>query len=428
MDTAGVFGQAYCPRLIDPVVRDALVAAGAVLIEGARACGKTMTGLHAASSYVFVDDAAAQQMRSVAPQSLLDGASPRLVDEWQLAPELWNLVRRRVDASADKGLFILTGSAVPADDVTRHTGAGRLLRLRQRTMTWCEKDSAVSARQGAVSLAGLFEGERPRGVPDAGMGLDEVLRLILKPGFPGMLSLDARAAQRLMLGYLDEVARLDLPRLVDMRRDPAVIGRLLASIARNVASEVSYATLTADVRGLAPGITAETISSYVDALERLFVVERQPVWTPALRSRARLRTSDKWHLADPALAATALAATPASLLHDLNAAGLLFESAVVHDLRVLGAPLGADIRHFRDSNGHEIDAVLALPDGRWAAVEVKLSGLQVPTGAASLNKAVDQIDQGLTGPPAFRLVVTGTGQAFGLDDGTITCPLAALRP
>jgi len=422
-----VLRRPYHPRLIDPVVRGALASAGAVLIEGARACGKTTTGLHAAASHVFVDDDAAQRMRVIAPQTLLDGASPRLVDEWQSAPELWNMIRRRVDASAEPGRFILTGSAAPADDVTRHTGAGRLLRLRQRTMTWCEKDDAVASWPTTVSLTRLFAGDRPAGDQTA-MSLDDVLRLVVKSGFPGMIGLTVPTAGRLMRGYLDEVARTDLPRLIDMRRDPSVIARLLAVIARNVASEVSCSTLAADVRAVAPNITADTVRGYVDALERLFVVERQPAWTPGLRSRARLRTSHTWHLADPALAATALAASPKSLKADPNTAALLFESAVVHDLRVLGGAVGADVRRFRDSNGHEIDAVLALPDGRWAGVEIKLSGLQVPAGAESLAKAIEQIDQTLVGEPAFRLVVTGMGSTFTLKDGTVTCPLAALRP
>ena len=427
MDTAEVLGQTYRPRLIDPVLTDALQATGAVLIEGVRACGKTMTALNAAASFVFVDDEASQQLRSIAPQRLLDGPAPRLVDEWQLAPELWNMVRRRVDASTARGLFILTGSAVPADDVTRHTGAGRVLRLRERTMTWGEKQPAALGA-GAVSLAALFAGERPASSPESPMTLDDVLLLLLKSGFPGMVADNLAASHTLMRGYLDEVARLDLPRLINLRHSPAVIGRLLSSVARNVASEVSFTTLAADIRGFAPAITAETVSGYVDALERLFIIERQPAWTPGLRSRARLRVADKWHLADPALAAAALGATPISLGRDLNTAGLLFESAVVHDLRVLGASLGAEVRHFRDSNGHEIDAILCLPDGRWAAVEVKLSGLQVAAGAASLAKAVDQIDQAVAGGPAFRLVVTGTGPTLTLDDGTVTCPLVALGP
>ncbi|MDR1635449.1 MAG: DUF4143 domain-containing protein [Bifidobacteriaceae bacterium] len=171
-----------------------------------------------------------------------------------------------------------------------------------------------------------------------------------------------------------------------------------------------------------------TRPGYVDALERLFIVEKQPAWTPRLRSRARLRTADKWHLADPCLAVVALGASAETLKRDLNTAGLLFESAVIHDLRVLGAPLGIDVRHFRDSNGREIDAVLTLPDGRWAAVEVKLSGLQVAAGAASLAAAVNDVDLAAAGEPAFRLVVTGTGQTFALDDGAVTCPLPALRP
>jgi predicted AAA+ superfamily ATPase len=428
VDTLPIVGQSYRPRLIDHVVSQGLAAAGAVLIEGARACGKTMTGLNAAESYVFVDDEASQQMRGIAPQALLDGGPPRLVDEWQLAPELWNMVRRRVDASPEPGLFILTGSSVPSDDVTRHTGAGRVLRLRQRTMTWLEKDEDIAAGGDDVSLADLFAGGRPTGGLDSPATLDDVLRRLVEPGFPGMVGRGASASRLLTRGYLDDVARLDLPRLIDMRRDPAAIARLLASIARNVSSEVSYTTLAADVGSVAPGISADTVRTYVDSLERLFVVEKQPAWTPRLRSRARLRTADKWHLADPCLAVVALGASAETLKRDLNTAGLLFESAVVHDLRVLGAPLGLDVRHFRDSNGREIDAVLTLPDGRWAALEVKLSGLQVAAGAASLAAAVNDVDSAAAGEPAFRLVVTGTGQTFTLDDGAITCPLSALRP
>jgi len=424
MDTFPVLGKAYRPRVIDSVVVEALDTAGAVLIEGARACGKTMTGLHAASSYVFLDEPEAEQMLSVAPRSLLEGDPPRLLDEWQLAPTLWNLVRRQVDASDTTGLFLLTGSAVPDDDVARHTGAGRVLRLRMRTMSWWEKNGCPA---GGVSLADLFDGHQP--TPDKDTDeLDSVISMLLRPGFPAMAGLSEQRAQTLLRAYADEVSRTDVRRIADVRHDPAVVARLITAVARASSTDASTSTLASDVRVLAPSITDDTISSYLKLLQRLFVVEAQEAWAPRLRSRARLRTSAKLHLADPALAAAVLRAGPQRLSQDLNTLGLLFESAITHDLSVLAGPLGGEVLHHRDSNGYEIDAVITLPDGRWGAVEVKLGGIQIEAGARSLTRAVAQIDTSTVGDPVFRLVITGTGPTLTLDDGTITCPLARLAP
>lgn len=416
-------GPTYRPRVIDAVLQHALGSAGAIVIEGARASGKTMTALNAASSYVFLDAPESRQLLAVAPRSLLDGDAPRLLDEWQLAPELWNLVRRAVDASTEPGRFILTGSSVPADDLTRHTGAGRFLRLRQRTMSWWEKAGMPS---GGVSLRALFEGQRPPADLEAAPSLDSVVQQILRPGFPAMIDLDPDRASQRLRAYIDEITRTDVRRLADVRHDPAVVARLIAALARSVASDVTFTTLAADVRVLAPTISSETISDYVALLQRLFVVEQQQPWTPRLRSRARLRTSPRLHLVDPALAAAALGATQRRLLGDLETLGTIFESAVTHDLAVLASPLDADIRHYRDSNGKEIDAIITLPDGRWAPVEVELGGLQVPVAAATLTDVLAQIDTDVVGHPEFRLVVTGTGPILTLDDGTVTCPLSAL--
>jgi len=425
MDTVAALGRPYRARILDRGVQDALRIAGAIVIEGPRACGKTMTAMNAAGSFVLVDDPAVQQVLAVSPRAVLDGTAPRLLDEWQLVPELWNLVRRAVDATSSPGRFILTGSAVPADDSTRHTGAGRFLRLRQRTMTWWEKNDAPDAE---VSLTQLFEGVRPPPRLDAGLELDELIENLLRPGFPAMTRLTAEQSSQLLRGYIDEVARTDVPRLADVRHEPGVIAQLLASLARSVASEVAYTTLAADLRPVAPTINAETVSGYVRLLRRVFVVEPQLPWAPRLRSRARLRTSPKLHLADAALAATALGAGAKQLRTDLATLGLLFESAVVHDLAVFAERLGGEVRHYRDSNGKEIDAIVTLPDGRWGAVEVKLGGAQVSAGAESLRGVVDQIDTGAVGEPAFRLVVTGTGPVLTADDGTVTCPLSALAP
>lgn len=425
MDTKAVLGQAYRPRVIDSALQRGLAASGAVVIEGARASGKTMTALHAAASYVFVDDPETQQLLAVAPRSLLEGQAPRLLDEWQVAPELWNLVRRAVDAAVEPGRFVLTGSAVPSDDVTRHTGAGRFLRLRERTMSWWEK---LDSPSGAVSLRALFDGELPTTDLDAAPELDTVIESLLRPGFPAMTSLAPEQSADRLRGYIDDVARTDIHRIADIRHEPEVIKQIVRALARSVASEVTYRTLAADARAIAPTLDVETVSSYVGLLQRLFVVEEQRPWTPALRSRARVRTSPKLHLVDAALAAAALGAGARQLRGDLNTLGTLFESAVVHDLTVLASGLGGEVAHYRDSNEKEIDAIIVLPDGRWAAVEVKLGGRQVAAGAASLQAAIAHVDTSKVGEPEFRLVVTGTGPILVLEGGTVTAPLTALAP
>lgn len=425
MDTSKVLGHTYHARLIDAELQRALATAGAVVIEGARATGKTMTAMHAASSYAFIDDADVQRLVEVAPAQILEGASPRLLDEWQTATELWNLVRRAVDAGPGPGRFILTGSAVPDDDATRHTGAGRFLRIRQRTMSWREKLETTGT---SVSLAGLFDGEQPASDLTTSTDLDAVVDGILRPGFPAMTRLEPEQSAARLGAYIDDAARVDIHRLADVRHSPTVIIHLIRALARSTASEVTFATLASDLRSVAPAIDPETVSRYVDLLGRVFLVEAQQPWTPTLRSRARIRTAPKLHLVDAALAAAALGAGRRTLLADVETLGLLFESAVVHDLTVFAATIAGEVRHYRDSNGYEIDAIVSLPDGRWGAVEVKLGGKQLATGAASLDRAVAQIDTTRTGEPAFRLVVTGTGPVVVTESGTVSAPLHTLAP
>lgn len=427
MDTPGHSSQGppYRPRIIDAALTDALRIAGAVVIEGARGVGKTMTAAHTAASTVYLDDPTNQALALIGPEAILSGPSPRLLDEWQVAPHLWNAVRRAVDTSPSRGLFILTGSAVPPDDITRHTGAGRFLRLRQRTMTAYEKYDMPT---DGVSLRSLFEGDRPQAAPVAETNLGDVVDELLRPGFPGMAALTAEDGATLLAGYLDDTARIDVPRLAEIRHDPVVVTRILTGIARSVASDVTYATLASDARAVAPDIKATTVSTYVNLLRRIYLVEEQQAWTPRLRSRARWRTAPKLHLADPALAAAAIGAGREALLRDPTTLGVLFESAVHHDLTVYAATLRGDVRHYRDSNGKEIDAVITLPDGRWAAVEVKLGAAQLPAAVSSLDAAVGTIDTETVGAPVFRLVVTGSGPTLTTADGTVTCPLHQLRP
>ena len=380
-------------------------------------------GLHAAASYVFLDSPDPRALLEIAPAQLLTGDAPRLLEEWQTAPQLWNLVRRAIDGSPDPGRFILTGSSVPADDLARHTCAGRRMRLHQYTMSWFERGDS----SGAVSLRRLFDGAAPPTSLDA-LPFENLIARLLRPGFPALLNRPSESAAGLLRGYLDEVARVDIGRVAAVRNSPDTIRQLIAALARSTASEVTWTTLAADLRSTAPDIQAPTVRSYVEHLERLFVVDPQVAWTPPLRSRARLRTSSKYHLADPALAAAALGGTSARLIADPATVGLLFESAVIHDLRVYASTIGGTVRHYRDSNGHEIDSVVEIPDGRWGAVEVKTGGGQLAAGASSLARAASQIDTGRVGAPSFRLVVTGTGGTLTLDDGTASCPLTALGP
>ncbi|WP_246955031.1 DUF4143 domain-containing protein [Brachybacterium sp. Marseille-Q7125] len=421
MDTYAVLGRRYEPRIIDRQVTELLRTAGAVVIEGPRACGKTMTGLHHAKSLVQLDSPGAQFFIDSDPQALLAGEAPRLLDEWQLAPQLWNMVRRAVDAASAPGRFILTGSAVPADDISRHTGAGRFLRLRERTMTWYERGASTSA----VPLEGLFAGEAM--VPDPSTpSLQSVVDNLSTSGFPAMTELTLERQQTLLRGYLEEVARADLPRLGRIRQKPAVLSQLLRSIARMTGAELSYSALLADTRAVAPDIRLETVSSYVELLGRLFIVELIPPFATKLRSRARLRTTPKIHMADPALAIAALDADPADLTADPATLGFLFESAVIHDLTVMVEAMGGRLSHYRDSNGHEIDAVLELPGRGWAAVEIKLGGRRAIEAAESLRRAVAQIDA--PQPPAFMAVITGTGFTAPIGDDVVTFPLGALCP
>ncbi len=292
-------------------------------------------------------------------------------------------------------------------------------------MTWWEKLDGASGR---VSVAGLFDGERPVGDRSAAPDLDEVIEGVLRSGFPAMTVLDVDQSAGRLRGYIDDVTRTDIRRLADVRHSPDVIRQLVTALAHSVAAEVKYTTLAADVRAVAPAIDAETISGYVELLQRLFIIEAQPPWTPKLRSRARLRTSPKFHLVDPSLAAAVLGAGVERLRGDLETLGMLFESAVVHDLMVFASALGGEVRHYRDSNGKEIDAVVTLPDGRWGAVEVKLGGSQMLTGVESLRKVIEQIDTSAVGEPSFRLVVTGTGPILTTDDGTVISPLGGLGP
>ena len=318
-----------------------------------------MTARRVAASEVFLDaDPKALEAARTDPGLVLGGASPRLLDEWQVAPELWNPVRRSADLSGRKGLFLLTGSAVPPDDITRHTGAGRLARVRMRPMSLFE----LGLSGGEVSLGTLLAGE-PVSAPAVTTTIPGLATVVCRGGWPGTIEADLPEARRYVRNYLNEIRRADLNRVSQRRRDPNRTLRLLRSLARNVATSVTLKTLAADV---GDGITARTAAEYLDDLARLFVVDNLPPFAPHLRSRSRLRRTPKRYLTDPSLATAALDASPEDLLRDLPYFGFLFEALVVRDLHVYAQAHDAELRHYRDNTGLEVDVVIETARGGWA--------------------------------------------------------------
>lgn len=414
----------YMSRIVDGELKSRLSAAGAVVIEGPKACGKTETARRQAASSVLLDvDENARRAAAVDPSLVLDGATPRLLDEWQVEPELWNHVRRAVDDRGATGQFVLTGSSVPADEVARHTGAGRFSFLRMRPMTLYESGHT----NGAVSLAALMAGEAPRS-GDPGLTVKDLTDRVTVGGWPAQQSRRVPDASRAARDYLDQIRQVDVARVVGSRRDPAKVGQLLRSLARNTSTEAAATVLAADAGGGDGPLDRHTIADYLNALDRLMVTEDQPAWAPHLRSRASLRSSPKRHFVDPSLAVAALAAGPERLLRDLNFLGLLFESLVVRDLRVLAQPLDGRVLHYRDDYGVEADAVIELTDGRWAAFEIKLGAGLVEEGAQSLLRFRDSIDTGRSGEPALLGVISGTGFGYTRNDGIAVIPIGALAP
>ena len=417
----------YRPRIVDLELAARLAATGAVVIEGPKGCGKTATARQVARSEVLLDvDANARRAIAIDPSLVLDGPVPRLFDEWQLEPTLWNHLRRAVDARQQPGQFTLTGSAAPTDDITRHTGAARITRLRMRPMSLFETGHAT----GAISLAALLAGESARS-QESTLTVTDLATLVVIGGWPGNLTRTSAQAMQASRDYLDEIRRVDLSRVDRSTRDPGKVGRLLRALARHVATEASLATLMADTVGAegADGALArETVRDYLDALERVMIIEDQPAWAPHLRSRSRIRNAAKRHFVDPSLAAAALRATPARLLADLNALGLLFESLVVRDLRVYAQASDATVLHYRDNTGLEVDAIVEGSDGQWAAFEVKLGQGQVDAAAASLLTFASRVDTAKCGAPAALGVITASGYGYRRPDGVHVIPVGALGP
>ncbi len=415
----------YVPRIVDAELAERLSATGAVVIEGPKACGKTATAETVAASAVFLDvDANARQIVDIDPDPILEGPTPRLIDEWQTAPAIWNHVRRAVDNRGAPGQFILTGSTVPADDITRHTGAGRLTRLRMRPLSLFEAGQST----GEISLVGLLAGE-PQRSTRSDRPIRQLAELVCAGGWPGNLGRTLGRTMRANRDYLSEIQRVDIQQVRGKRRDTVKVGRLLQSLARNVATPATIATLATDVRGTGTAFKETTAAEYLESLERLMIVEDQPAWSPHLRSRTTLRTTSVRHFADPSLAAAALRATPTRLLGDIRTLGLLFESMVVRDLRVYAQAANAHVFHYREKDGLEVDAIVEDGEGRWAAFEVKLGERRIKEGMANLEKVAKRMRaSGNCGEPAALAVVVPNGYGAVPKGRVGVIPVGALGP
>jgi len=409
--------------VVDGELHRLLRAVGAVVIEGPRACGKTVTASQVAKTVVRLDeDQAARSLVELAPQRLFENPTPILFDEWQVVPALWNYVRRQVDDREGKGLFVLTGSATPQVDARRHSGAGRFGVISMRPMSL--RESGYST--GDVSLSALLDGETQTG---DGMHLDiiELVRRIVVGGWPELVDADEEAARDWLSGYLSQIAEVDIQRL-GARRDPRNIRRLLASLGRSVGQATRGAELAKDVGGADGPIAPDTLNAYLSALGRLHLIDDSESWLPHMRSRTRLRTTAVRYFVDPSLGPAALNCGSAELLADPNALGFHFEALVLRDLRIYAQPLRGVVESWRDSNGNDVDAIVSVRDNKWGAFEVKLGLGAVDEAAASLLRFAARVDTGKHGEPAFLGVITGTGYAGRRRDGVHVVPIGALGP
>jgi uncharacterized protein len=413
----------YLTRVVDGELTRRLAANGAVLIEGPKACGKTETARRQAASEVLLDiDLAAREAASIDPGLVLDGPVPRLIDEWQTVTPMWNRVRREVDSRKWPGQFILTGSATPADDLTRHTGAGRFGRVRMRPMSLFEAGTST----GSVSLADALRGA-PTAAPDPGVLLRDLIEEVARGGWPGLRALAIADAVQAVRDYLEQISRTDISAVDGVRRDPARVLTVLRSLARNTGTQATLKSLAEDSDMPGAGVRSyETVSSYLAVLERLMIVESMPAWNIHLRSSHQLRTSPTRHFVDPSLAVAALRATPDTLLSDLSFFGLLFESLVVRDLRVYAQALDGAVYHYRDQTGLEVDAIVDTGE-RWGAFEIKLGSNRIDEAAAHLATFAGRIDT-KRGPAAVLAVIVGTGYGYVRPDGIHVIPIGALGP
>jgi predicted AAA+ superfamily ATPase len=416
----------YFSRVIDSELQTALATMGAVLIEGAKWCGKTSTAANVSRSTLFMQDPdnarAYREMADTKPSLLLKGETPRLIDEWQMSPELWDAVRFEVDKRGAPGQFILTGSAVPADNVTAHTGTGRFARILMRPMSLYESQES----NGTVSLADLFDGKCDiESLSD--LNIEQIAFAICRGGFPATIGKSGTVALRMSVDYVEAIINQDISQVDGVEKNPNRVRLLLRSLARNIATMASAQTILKDIESTETSISDKTFAAYYNALRRIFVAEPMPAWSPSLRSKTAIRTSSKHHFVDPSIATAVMRVNPVGILQDFEYFGFLFEALCARDVRIYAQHNDGDVFHYRDKSGLEADMIVALRDGRWGAIEVKLGNKQIEEAAENLLKLKEKINTDKMREPSFLMVLTGGQYAFQRKDGVLVVPIGCLK-
>lgn len=420
----------YKKRIADILLDRKLEDIGAVLIEGPKWCGKTTCAEQKAKSVIYMNDpkksSMYMQLAKMSPQTLLEGETPKLIDEWQLAPSLWDTIRFEVDHRDGEGFFILTGCAVPAKtDEIWHTGTGRFARIKMRPMSLWESEDST----GTISLAALFNGSAQTAITDE-KRLEDIAFLLCRGGWPKATLQKKEAALERVYDYYDAVVNADISRVDNVERDAERTKRLMRSYARFQGSQTSISKIKDDMKANdAMTVNDDTIGSYIKALEKIFVIEDMPAWNPNLRSKTAIRTSDTRYFVDPSIAVAALGLGPKDLMNDLNTFGLLFETMCVRDLRVYADALGGTVYHYRDKNGLECDAVVHLRNGSYGLIEIKLGGDNlIEEAAETLKELANKIDTTKMKSPSFMMVLTALGSyAYQREDNVWVVPVGSLK-
>lgn len=418
----------YLKRIADQVLQERLTSSGAVLIEGPKWCGKTRTALENSKSHLFMQDPdkAISYLKAAdtKPSLLLMGETPRFLDEWQTAPVLWDAVRFMVDQRGKSGQFILTGSAVPKDNVVQHTGTGRISRLLMRPMSLYESLES----NGSVSLKALFDGETEIDSFST-LTIEQIALAIVRGGWPASIGSPEKIALRHAIDYVEAIINADVSRVDGIEKNPVRVRALLRSLSRNISTMATIKTIHDDIAmgDADESISEKTISQYLGALDRIFVTENLPAWNPALRSKTAIRTSPKRQFVDPSIATAVMRLTPSRLLEDFNYFGFLFESLCDRDLRIYAEALDGQVFHYRDGSGLELDAVIALNDGRWAAVEVKLGSKEIEDAAVHLLELKNKVNTEKMREPSFLMILTVTEIAYQREDGVFVVPIGCIK-
>lgn len=420
----------YRNRIADGILDRKLRAKGAVLIEGAKWCGKTTTASQIAKSILYMQDPARKrqylELSEIDPARLLSGETPRLIDEWQLAPKLWDAIRFEVDRRDEFGQFILTGPAVPPEtSEISHSGIGRISKMLMRPMSLYESGDS----SGQVSLAGLFAGNGDiRG--ESSMNIDKLSFLICRGGWPKAIDEEEDVALQQAIDYFDAIVNADISRVDNVERNKERTKRILRSYARSVGTQAKISSIAADISANeAVSISNMTITSYINALKKIFVLEDSSAWNPNLRSKTAIRTSDTRYFTDPSVCTAALELGPNDLVNDLNTMGFLFENMCIRDLRIYAEALDGNVYHYRDKSGLECDAVVHLRNGVYGLVEIKLGGDRlISEGIETLKKLYSNIDTTKMKAPAFKMVLIGVGEmSYRRSDGIYIVPLSCLK-